>query len=51
MAYPSEQPNRSLFIESKIPNVKEVTNHYSLIPNNKQNNVDLKIQGHPTVNI
>ena len=36
---------------ANFPNKKEVTNHYYLIPKNKENNVDLKIQGHPTVDI
>ena len=38
-----EQLKVSIY-RAKIPNEKEVTNHYSLIPNNKENNMDLKIQ-------
>ena len=43
-AYSEEQPS-SPFIGSISLIKKEVTNHYSLIPNNKENNMDLKIKG------
>ena len=43
-AYFEEQLKASIY-RVKIPKKKEVTNHYSLIPNNKENNMDLKIQG------
>ena len=43
-AHIEEQPKASIY-RVKIPNKKEVTNHYSLIPNNKENSMDLKIQG------
>ncbi|XP_057538077.1 uncharacterized protein LOC130815604 [Amaranthus tricolor] len=43
-----ERPKRLLIYRIKFPNKMEETNHYSLIPNNKENNVDLNIQGHPT---
>ena len=42
-AYIEEQLKASIY-RVKIPKEKEVTNHYSLIPNNKENNMDLKIQ-------